>query len=253
MDVIDYEIFGSELQYVEIELDPGEAAVGEPGSMMYMDDGIRMETIFGDGSAAQQGMMGKLFGAGKRLLAGESMFTTLFINEGSGKRRLAFAAPLPGRIIPVNLQEIGGSLLCQRDAFLCAARGVSLSMAFQKKLSTGLFGGEGFILEKLDGDGMAFVQAGGTIMERQLAAGELLRVDTGCVVAFQPSVNFEIEYIGSVKSALFSGEGLFYAKLTGPGKIWVQSMPFGRLAKRIASALNLGKRSGEGGITFGDN
>ena len=236
MDVVDYEIFGNEMQYVEVELDPGEAAVGEAGAMMYMQDGIQMDTIFGDGSQQSGGFFGKLMGAGKRLITGESLFTTVFHNEGQGKLRVAFAAPYPGKSIAVNLAELGGTLLCQKDAFLCAAKGVSLGIAFQKKLGAGLFGGEGFILQKLDGDGMAFVHAGGTLMQKDLAPGEVLRVDTGCVVAFTPSVDFDIQFVGKIKSALFGGEGLFFATLRGPGRVWLQSLPLSRLANRIVMA-----------------
>ncbi len=250
MDVVDYEIFGSEMQYVEVELDPGEAAVGEAGGMMYMQDGIQMDTVFGDGSQQQGGFMGKLMGAGKRLLTGESLFTTVFHNEGSGKRRIAFAAPYPGKIIPVHLADIGGTLICQKDSFLCAAKGVSLGIAFQRKLGVGLFGGEGFIMQKLEGDGMAFVHAGGTLKEMSLSPGESLRVDTGCVVAFQPSVDFDIQFVGKIKSAVFGGEGFFYATLTGPGKVWLQSLPLSRLANRIIlSAPAAGGRSvGQGSL-----
>ena len=253
MDVVDFEIFGSEMQYVEVELDPGEAAVGEAGTMMYMQDGVQMDTIFGDGSQQQSGLMGKLMGAGKRLLTGESMFTTIFHNEGSGKRRVAFAAPYPGKIVPVHLAEIGGTLICQKDAFLCAAKGVSLGIALQKKLGVGLFGGEGFIMQRLEGDGWAFVHAGGTLLERTLQAGETLRVDTGCVVAFQPTVNFDIQFVGKIKSAIFGGEGLFFATLQGPGKVWLQSLPLSRLANRIIlSAPAAGGRSrGEGSLLGG--
>lgn len=252
MDEVDYEIFGTEMQYVELELDPGEAAVGEAGAMMYMQEGIQMDTVFGDGT--QQGsLFGKLLGAGKRLLTGESLFTTVFHNEGNGKRRVAFAAPYPGKIVPVHLAEIGGTLICQKDAFLCAAKGVSLGIAFQKKLGVGLFGGEGFIMEKLEGDGWAFVHAGGTLLERTLSAGERIRVDTGCVVAFQPTVDFEIQYVGKVKSALFGGEGLFFASLGGPGKVWLQSLPMSRLANRILSAapVGLGRGKDEGSLLGG--
>ncbi len=246
MDVVDYEIFGSEMQYVEVELDPGEAAVGEAGVMMYMQDGIQMDTIFGDGSAQQGGFFGKLMGAGKRLITGEGLFTTVFHNEGPAKRRVAFAAPYPGKIVPMDLSQLGGTLICQKDSFLCAAKGVSLGIAFQKKLGVGLFGGEGFIMQKLEGDGMAFVHAGGTLMERTLAPGETLRVDTGCVVAFQPSVDFDIQFVGKIKSALFGGEGLFFATLRGPGKVWLQSLPLSRLANRIiASAPAAGGRSAD--------
>lgn len=236
MDVVDYEIFGSDMQYVEVELDPGEAAVGEAGGMMYMQDGIQMDTVFGDGSQQQGGFFSKLLGAGKRLVTGEGLFTTVFHNEGNGKRRVAFAAPYPGKIIPVNLAELGGTLICQKDSFLCAAKGVSLGIAFQKRLGVGLFGGEGFIMQKLDGDGMAFVHAGGTLVEKTLRPDEVLRVDTGCVVAFQPSVDFDIQYVGKIKSALFGGEGFFYAVLRGPGQVWLQSLPLSRLANRIVLA-----------------
>jgi uncharacterized protein (TIGR00266 family) len=236
MDMIDYEIFGDDMQYVEVELDPGEAAVGEAGMMMFMEDGIEMDTLFGDGSQ-QGGLFGKLMGAGKRLLTGESLFTTVFHNEGSGKRRVAFAAPYPGKIIPVQLSEMGGTLLCQKDSFLCAAKGVSLGIALQRRLGAGLFGGEGFILQKLEGEGWVFVHAGGTLVEKTLAAGETLRVDTGCVVAFQPQVDFDIQYVGKIKSAIFGGEGLFFARLRGPGKVWLQSLPMSRLAGRLMQAL----------------
>ena len=264
MDVVDYEIFGDDMQYVEIELDPGEAAIGEAGAMMMMQDGIEMDTVFGDGSAQSQqgGLFGKLLGAGKRLVTGESLFTTIFHNEATGKRRVAFAAPYPGRIIPVKLGELGGTLICQKDSFLCAARGVALGIAFQKRLGVGLFGGEGFIMQRLDGDGLVFVHAGGTLMSRDLAPGERLRVDTGCVVAFQQSIDFDIQYVGKLKSALFSGEGLFFATLTGPGRVWLQSLPLSRLANRIiAAAPRAGGCSrdegsllgGLGGILDGDN
>ncbi|MBX3685039.1 MAG: TIGR00266 family protein [Rhodocyclaceae bacterium] len=262
MDVVDYEIFGTDMQYVEVELDPGEAAVGEAGSMMYMQDGIEMDTIFGDGSNQQGGLFGKLLGAGKRLVTGESLFTTVFHNEGRGKKRVAFAAPYPGRIIPMDLQKLGGTLICQKDSFLCAAKGVALGIAFQRRMGAGFFGGEGFIMQKLDGDGMAFVHAGGTLVERQLAAGEVLRVDTGCVVAYTPSVDFDIQYVGKLKSALFSGEGLFFATLRGPGQVWLQSLPLSRLANRIimsapaAGGSSRGEGSilgGIGGLLDGDN
>ena len=258
MHEIDYEIFGHEMQYVEVELDPMEAAVAEAGGMMYMEDGIEMETIFGDGSGQNSGLLGSLLGAGKRLLTGESMFTTVFQNRGTGKRRVAFGAPYPGKIIPVHLAEIGGDLLAQKDAFLCAAKGVSLGIAFTKRFGAGLFGGEGFILQRLQGDGLAFLHAGGTILERTLAPGEQLRVDTGCIVAFQPSVEYDIQFVGKVKTALFGGEGLFFARLRGPGRIWLQSLPFSRLAGRIYSASKGGKGEGSvlgglGGLLDGDN
>jgi uncharacterized protein (TIGR00266 family) len=258
MHEIDYEIFGSEMQYVEVELDPMEAAVAEAGGMMYMEDGIEMETIFGDGSQQNNGLLGSLLGAGKRLLTGESMFTTVFQNRGAGKKRVAFGAPYPGKIIPVHLAEIGGDLLAQKDSFLCAAKGVSLGIAFTKRFGAGLFGGEGFILQRLQGDGLAFLHAGGTIHERTLAPGEQLRVDTGCIVAFQPSVEYDIQFVGKVKTAFFGGEGLFFARLRGPGRIWLQSLPFSRLAGRIYSASRGGKEEGSvlrglGGLLDGDN
>ena len=246
MHEIDYKIMGNDLQYVEVELDPMEAAVAEAGGMMYMDDGIDMETIFGDGSqqAGSSGFLGALMGAGKRLLTGESMFMTVFLNRGQGKRRVAFGAPYPGHIIPVHLGDIGGELLLQKDSFLCAAKGVSLGIAFTKRFGAGLFGGEGFILQRLQGDGLAFAHAGGTILERTLGPGEILRVDTGCIVGFQPSVDYDIQYVGKIKSALFGGEGVFFARLTGPGRIWLQSLPLSRLAGRITAAS---PRTGSGG------
>ena len=262
MDVVDYEIFGAEMQYVEVELDPGEAAVGEAGSMMFMQDGIQMDTIFGDGSAAQQGLMGKLLGAGKRLLTGESLFTTVFSNNANSKRRVAFAAPYPGKIVPVHLTDVGGTLICQKDSFLCAAKGVSIGIEFQKKLGAGFFGGEGFIMQKLEGDGLAFVHSGGTLCEKTLAPGELLRLDTGCLVAMENSIDYDIQFASNIKSALFGGEGLFFATLKGPGKIWLQSLPFSRLANRVlANAPRAGGRStnegsilgGLGSLIDGDN
>ena len=236
MDVVDYEIKGAEMQFVEIELDPGEAAVGEAGSMMYMDAGIALDTVFGDGSAQQSGLFGKLLGAGKRLVSGESLFTTVYTNQSPSRLKVAFAAPYPGKIIAMNLRQLGGTLICQKDAFLCAARGVQLVIALQQKLSVGFFGGEGFIMQRLDGDGLAFVHAGGTIVKRELAAGQVLFVDTGCVVAYTPNVAFEIQYVGKIKTALFGGEGLFFARMTGPGTIWLQSLPFSRLASRVFAA-----------------
>ena len=244
MHEIDYKIFGDAMQYVEVELDPLEAAVAEAGGMMYMEDGIAMETIFGDGSQQNSGFLGSLMGAGKRLLVGESLFMTVFQNQGQGKRRVAFGAPYPGKIVPVHLSEVGGELLAQKDAFLCAAKGVSIGIAFTKRFGAGLFGGEGFILQRLQGDGLAFVHAGGTICQRDLAAGEVLRVDTGCIVAFQPSVDYDIQFVGKVKTALFGGEGLFFATLRGPGRIWLQSLPLSRLAGRITAAS---PKTGRGG------
>src|SRR6476619_5831238 len=214
---IDYKIFGDDLQYVEIELDPQEAVVAEAGGMMYMEDGIEMETIFGDGSQQTSGFLGSLMSAGKRLLTGESLFMTVFQNRAQGKKHVAFGAPYPGKIIPVHLAQIGGELLAQKDSFLVAAKGVSIGIAFTKRFGAGLFGGEGFILERLQGDGWAFIHAGGMLEERTLAAGEVLRVDTGCIVAFQPSVDYDIQLIGGLKTALFGGEGLFFATLRGPG------------------------------------
>jgi uncharacterized protein (TIGR00266 family) len=246
MHEIDYRVFGEDLQYVEVELDPNEATVAEAGSMMYMDDGIEMETIFGDGSQTQSGFMGALMGAGKRLLTGESLFMTVFLNRSGQKRRIAFGAPYPGRIVPVHLSEIGGELIAQKDSFLAAAKGVSIGIAFQKKIGVGLFGGEGFIMQRLQGDGWAFVHAGGMLQERTLGPGELLRVDTGCIVALQPSVTYDIEYVGKIKTALFGGEGLFFATLRGPGRIWLQSLPLSRLANRIVSAVPGIAKGGKG-------
>jgi uncharacterized protein (TIGR00266 family) len=250
MHEVDYEIHGEEMQFVEVELDPGEAAVAEAGAMMYMPDGIEMETIFGDGRASSGGLMDKLIGAGKRVLTGESLFMTVFANQGQGKKRVAFASPYPGKIVPVSLAKMGGTLICQKDAFLCAARGVSIGIAFQKKIGVGLFGGEGFIMQKLEGDGMAFLHAGGNIIERRLAAGEHFRVDTGCLVALEVSVSYDVKFVGSIKSAFFGGEGFFFASLTGPGKVWLQSLPFSRLAGRIwqAAPQTGGRTKGEGSI-----
>ena len=251
MDVIDYDIRGAEMQFVEVELDPGEAAIGEAGSLMFMDAGIAMDTVFGDGGQQSGGFFGKLMSAGKRLVTGESLFTTVYTNNGAGKQRVAFAAPYPGKILPMDLRQLGGTLICQKDSFLCAARGVSLGIAFQQKLSVGFFGGEGFIMQKLDGEGMAFVHAGGTVVKRELAAGQTLMVDTGCVVAYTPNVNFEIQYVGKIKTALFGGEGLFLAKMTGPGTIWLQSLPFSRLASRIFAAAPQRGGSKEEGTLLG--
>jgi uncharacterized protein (TIGR00266 family) len=237
---------------VEIELDPMEAVVAEAGGMMFMEDGIAMETIFGDGSQQNSGFLGSLLGAGKRLLTGESLFMTVFQNRGSGKRKVSFGAPYPGKILPIHLSDVGGELLAQKDAFLCAAKGVSLGIAFTKRFGAGLFGGEGFILERLQGDGLAFVHAGGTLYQRDLAPGEMLRVDTGCIVAFQPSVDYDIQMVGGIKTALFGGEGLFFATLRGPGRVWLQSLPFSRLASRIyAAAPQGGGRSREEGSLLG--
>lgn len=245
-DEIDYTIFGSEMQFVDIELDPGESAIAEAGAMMYKDASIQMETIFGDGSNAGGGLMGKLLGAGKRLLIGESLFMTTFTHQGHGKAHVAFGAPFPGNIIPVPLNKAGGCLICQKDSFLCAAKGVSIGIYLQRRIMTGLFGGEGFIMEKLEGDGMVFIHAGGTVIKRQLNAGEVLHVDTGCLVAMEPSVDLAIEQVGGIKTALFGGEGFFFATLKGPGKIWLQSLPFSRLAGRmLAAAPQQGGHKGE--------
>jgi uncharacterized protein (TIGR00266 family) len=253
MHEVDYEVVGDDLQFVKIELDPGEAVVAEAGGMMYMEDGIAMETIFGDGSQQQQGgFMGALLGAGKRLLTGESLFMTVFGNQSQGKRKVAFAAPYPGKIVAVHLAETGGEVVCQKDSFLCAAKGVAIGIAFQRRLGVGLFGGEGFIMQRLTGDGWAFMHAGGTIEQRELAPGETLRVDTGCIVALTKSVDYDIEMVRGVKSWFFGGEGLFFATLRGPGRVWLQSLPLSRLAGRIyAAAPQTGGRKEEGSILGG--
>ena len=252
---IDYEVFGEEMQFVEITLDPGEACVAEAGSFMYMDPGIEMETIFGDGSAKSEGegFLGSLLGAGKRLLTGESLFMTLFGNSASGRQKVAFASPYPGRIISLDLSSHDGTILCQKDAFLCAAKGISVGIAFQKRLGAGLLGGEGFILQKLEGDGLAFVHAGGSVVSRQLAAGESMRLDTGCLVALESGITYDIQMVKGIKTALFGGEGLFFALLTGPGTVWIQSLPFSRLASRVYAAAPQtgGTRKGEGSILGG--
>lgn len=246
---IDYEIKGHELQFVEIELDPGESAVAEAGAMVWKDASIEMTTVFGDGSANQgSGIMGALLGAGKRLVTGESLFTTVFTHTGSGKARVAFGAPTPGNILPIDLTRYNGRLICQKDSFLAAAKGVSIGVHFQRRILTGLFGGEGFIMQKLEGDGMVFVQMGGTLIERELAAGEELHVDTGCVAAFTSGVDFDLISAGGIKSSLFGGEGLFFARLRGPGRVWIQSLPFSRLAGRMLAAAGSrgGQNRGEG-------
>ena len=250
---IDFRILGSEMQFVEVELDPGESAVAEAGSMMFMTAGIQMETIFGDGSQPRSGVMNALLGAGKRLLTGESLFMTVFTNQGSGKQQVAFAAPYPGKILALDLKQLGGQLICQKDSFLCAARGVQIGIAFQRRIGVGLFGGEGFIMQRLDGDGLCFVHAGGTLHSVDLAPGQTLRVDTGCIVALQPSVGYEIQFVGKVKTALFGGEGLFFATLTGPGRAWLQSLPFSRMADRIYKAAPAagGSRVDEGSLLGG--
>ena len=253
MHEVDYEIVGDDLQFVRIVLDPGEAVVAEAGAMMYLEDGIQMETIFGDGSQPQQDILGKLVGAGKRLLTGESLFMTVFQNQAGQRKKAAFAAPYPGKIQALHLAELGGEIIAQKDSFVAAAKGVSIGIAFQKRFGVGLFGGEGFIMQRLTGDGLCFVHAGGTHEERVLAAGESLRVDTGCLVALQPSVSYDIQYVGKLKTALFGGEGLFFATLRGPGKVWLQSLPFSRLASRIYAAAPQtgGRRREEGSILGG--
>lgn len=250
---LDYRIIGEEMQCVEIELDPHETVIAEAGSLMYMENDIQMETIFGDGSQGEQSFMDKMFSAGKRLLTGESLFMTAYTNTGMLKRRVTFASPYPGKIISVDLTQFNGKLICQKDAFLCAAKGVVVGIEFQKRLGTGFFGGEGFIMQKLEGDGLCFVHAGGTIVEKNLQEGELLRVDTGCIVAFTQGIDYDIEYVGGIKNMFFGGEGVFFAKLSGPGKVWIQSLPFSRLADRIISQAPKvgGKRKGEGSILGG--
>ncbi len=250
---IDYKIYGDDMQFVQVELDPQETVVAEAGSFMMMDGNIRMETIFGDASSsAGGGLMGKLLGAGKRLITGESLFMTTFTNEGTGKSHVSFASPYPGKIIPMDLSQLNGKIICQKDAFLAAAKGVSVGVEFQRKLGAGFFGGEGFIMQKLEGDGMAFIHAGGTIAEKELAPGELLRVDTGCLVAMTSGVHYDIEFVKGVKTALFGGEGLFFATLRGPGKVWVQSLPFSRLASRVFAAMpSSGGSSDEGSVAKG--
>lgn len=253
-DEIDYKIYGEDIQYVEIELDPLESVVAEAGSMMYKDSNIVMDTIFGDGSGSKAdtgGFFDKLVGAGKRLITGESLFTTIFTHQGEGKAKVAFAAPYPGRIIPVDLSKVGGTLICQKDCFLAAAKGVSIGIHIQKKILTGLFGGEGFIMQKLEGDGMVFIHAGGMLKEIELKAGEVMHLDTGCLVAMEPQIKFDIEQVGGIKTALFGGEGFFFARLQGEGKIWVQSLPFSRLAGRMLSAAPQGLGNddvGEGSV-----
>ncbi len=248
---IEYQLHGDDMQFVEIELDPGESAIAEAGALMMMDEDIDLETVFGDGNE-RTGFFGKLVGAGKRLITGESLFMTVFTNRGMGKKHVSFAAPYPGKIIPVDLSEMGGKVICQKDAFLCAAKGVSVGVDFQKKLGTGFFGGEGFIMQKLEGDGLAFMHAGGTIHKRELLPGETLKIDTGCLVAMTKGVEYNIEFVGKVKTAFFGGEGLFFATVRGPGTVWVQSLPFSRLADRIfAAAPQRGGRVGEGSILGG--
>ncbi len=241
---IDYKIFGEEMQCVEVELDPQETVIAESGSFMYMDNDVQMATVFGDGSDRAQGFLGKVMSAGKRLLTGESLFMTTFTNHGADKQRVAFAAPYAGKIVAMDLKELGGKIVCQKDSFLCAAKGVEVGIEFQRKLGTGLFGGEGFIMQKLEGDGFAFVHAGGYIMQRELQVGETLRVDTGCIVAFTQRVDYDIQFVKGIRNMVFGGEGLFYAVLRGPGTVWLQSLPVSRLAARILQYSNSGKESG---------
>ena len=248
---IDYKISGEELQCIEIELDPHETVIAESGSFMMMEDGIQMETIFGDGSAPRNSFMDKLFSAGKRLLTGESLFMTAFTNTGQGKKHVTFAGPYTGKIIPMDLSQLNGKLICQKDSFLCAAKGVAVGIEFQRKLGTGLFGGEGFIMQKLEGDGMAFVHAGGNIIEKTLAPGELVKIDTGCIVAFTSGVDYDIQFVGGIKNTIFGGEGLFFATLRGPGEVWIQSLPISRLAGRILSYGGGMGRKEEGSILGG--
>ena len=252
---IDYRIIGEEMQFVEIELDPQETTIAESGSFMMMDEGVEMHTLFGDGSQQQEssGFFGKIMSAGKRLLTGESLFMTAFTNTGAGKKKVCFASPYPGKIIPLDLSLLGGKVVCQKDAFLCAARGVALGIEFQRKLGTGLFGGEGFIMQKLEGDGMAFMHAGGHVFERELQVGELIKIDTGCIVGFTGRIDYDIEFVKGVKNVLFGGEGLFYATLRGPGKVWIQTLPVSRLASKILSYGTSVQPKEEGNVfnTFG--
>lgn len=249
---IDYHIYGEEMQYVEIELDPQEIVVAESGSFMMMDNGIKMETIFGDGSQQQSGLFDKLLSAGKRVLTGESLFMTAYLNQNNTKSKVSFASPYPGKIVAIDLTQFGGKFICQKDSFLCAAKGVSVGIEFSKKIGRGLFGGEGFIMQKIEGDGMAFVHSGGTLAKKELAAGEILKVDTGCIVGFSKDVDYDIEFIGGIKNTIFGGEGMFYATLRGPGTVYIQSLPFSRLADRIiASAPKSGGNGREEGSLLG--
>ena len=249
---IDYEIFGEEMQYVEIELDPQEVVIAEAGSFMMMEQGIQMQTIFGDGSAQESGFLGKLLSAGKRVLTGESLFMTAYQNQDFKKKKVSFASPYPGKIIPIDLADMAGKFVCQKDAFLCAAKGVSVGIDFSRKLGRGLFGGEGFIMQKLEGDGMTFIHAGGTLAKKVLASGEILKVDTGCLVGFTKDVDYDIEFVGGIKNTIFGGEGVFFATLRGPGTVYIQSLPFSRLADRIiASAPKAGGSSKEEGSVLG--
>lgn len=248
-DEIDYKIFGEELQCVEIELDPSETVISEPGSFMMMTGGIQMQTLFGSGS--ETGFLGKLFAAGKRVLTGEKLFLTAFSNVSDQKQQITFAGPYTGKIIPLDLGQLGGKVVCQKDSFLCAAKGVTIGIEFQRKLGTGLFGGEGFIMQKLEGDGMTFVHSGGHVVEKELGPGEILKIDTGCIVAFTQTVAYDIQFVGGIKNSIFGGEGLFFAQLTGPGKVWIQTLPISRLAARILSYAGPGNRKEEGSILGG--
>jgi len=245
-DVIDFKLIGDDLQAVIVTLDPGEAVIAEAGAMMFMQDGIRMATTL-DVTGTQTGLMGKLLGAGKRMLTGESFFITFFANESQRRRDVAFAAPYPGKIAPIDLAQWGGTIVAQKDSFLCAARGVDLAIAFNRRIGAGFFGGEGFILQRLTGDGLVFLHASGTMHTIDLTAGEVLRVDTGCLVALQPSVSFDIQMVPGIKTALFGGEGLFFAQLTGPGRVILQTLPFSRLADRIISASPKARSAMSGG------
>jgi uncharacterized protein (TIGR00266 family) len=256
---IDYAILGNEMQCIEIELDPNESVVAEPGSFMMMDNHISMKTILGDGSDRSNGVFGKIFSAGKRLLTGESLFMTMYTNSGVGKRKVAFASPYPGKIIALDLHKLGGRAICQKDAFLCAAKGVSVGIEFQRKLGTGLFGGEGFIMQKLEGDGLAFIHAGGHVVEKLLEPGEMLKIDTGCLVGFTNGVSYDIQFVGGIRNTLFGGEGVFFATLTGPGTVWIQSLPVSRLAQRIIRYGTFNRKEegsvlgGLGNLLDGDN
>lgn len=252
---IDYQIFGEEMQFVEIELDPFETVIAESGAFMMSDRDIQMSTIFGDGSRQEGGIWDKVFSAGKRLLTGESLFMTAFTHQGQGKKKVSFASPYPGKIIPVDLCNYEEKIICQKDAFLCAAKGVSVGIEFSKKLGRGFFGGEGFIMQKIEGDGMAFLHAGGMVVERQLMIGEVLKIDTGCLVGFTRDVDYDIEFVGGIKNTVFGGEGLFFARLEGPGTVWIQSLPFSRLAGRVLANVKWkGGGAGEGSVlgTLGD-
>jgi len=252
-DEIDYKIFGEEMQFVEIDLDPDETVIAEPGSFLMMDEDIEMRTIFGDGSGKEQGMFEKIIGAGKRVLTGEKLFMTAFTHEGDGKAQVSFASPYPGKIIPLDLNQYDNKIICQKDAFLCAAKGAQVGVEFSKKLGRGFFGGEGFIMQKVEGDGMAFLHAGGYIVEKELQPGEHLRVDTGCLVGFTSLIDYDIQFVKGIKNAVFGGEGLFFASLIGPGKVWIQTLPISRLSDRILSHSKgyFGKGKGEGSILGG--